>query len=229
VKITRTIPGFKVGQDGRTNYGEGPQYPWGCIRHVFWAKAESEGTVEVKNEKLDVAGKAVFILALQGMKPHHAASKWNFITFESDSLNAIMMEFTTPPSYGSQTVNVSAVFKDDTLVLGSTAGTFEHTATELDAETGWEAPTSIKAVWKGTSQDGKATEATIETKLDDRLDRVDIMAEVPAIIKRIISGAVGTRPYIYQHKQNAALKLKVGDEVFEEEGTIFTEATFINV
>ena len=32
-----------------------------------------------------------------------------------------------------------------------------------------------------------------------------------------------------QHKQNATLKLKVGDEVFEEEGTIFTEATFINV
>lgn len=75
VKITRTIPGFKVGQDGRTNYGEGPQYPWGCIRHVFWAKAESEGTVEVKNEKLDVAGKAVFILALQGMKPHHAGTQ----------------------------------------------------------------------------------------------------------------------------------------------------------
>jgi len=109
-----------------------------------------------------------------------------------------MMEFTTPPSYGTQTVNVGCVFKDDTLVLGTTAGSFEHTESKFDPETEWTEPTSIKVVWKGCSQDGRDTEATLEAKLGNRIDRVDIMAEVPTIIKKIVAGAVGTRPYIYQ-------------------------------
>ncbi|KAF8543071.1 oxidative stress survival, Svf1-like protein [Trichophaea hybrida] len=228
LKISRTIPGFKVGKDGKTNFGSDPRNPWGCIRHLFWPKGCAEGKLEVKGNKLMVSGNAVFIMALQAMKPHHAASKWNFITFQSEKLNAIMMEFTTPPSYGSQTVNVGGVFKDDALVLGTTAGTFQHTESALDPDTQWVEPTSIKVLWKGTSQDGKDTEASLEVKLGSRIDRVDIMAEVPAIIKRVIAGAVGTRPYIYQYRQKATLKLRIGDQVSSEEGQIFTEATFIN-
>jgi hypothetical protein len=34
--------------------------------------------------------------------------------------------------------------------------------------------------------------------LGDRLDRVDIMAEVPGFVKNIVAAAVGTKPYIYQ-------------------------------
>jgi hypothetical protein len=125
------------------------------------------------------------------------AAKWNFITFESDSLSAIMMEFTTPPSYGTQTVNVGMVLKDDALVAGTTAGTCEHTESKPDPDTEWSEPTALKAVWKGKSQDGKEFEAVVDSSLA-RVDRVDIMAEVPAIIKKFVAGAVGTRPYIYQ-------------------------------
>lgn len=72
VTITREIPAFKVGKDARTNFGENAANPWGCIRHLFWPKGKAEGTLTVKGEKIDAAGGAVFILALQGMKPHHA-------------------------------------------------------------------------------------------------------------------------------------------------------------
>ncbi len=34
--------------------------------------------------------------------------------------------------------------------------------------------------------------------LGPRIDRVDIMAEVPKFVKQIVAGAAGTRPYIYQ-------------------------------
>ncbi|KAA8904657.1 oxidative stress survival, Svf1-like protein [Sphaerosporella brunnea] len=227
VKIKRTFPGFKVGKDGKTNYGDDPANPWGCIRHIFWPRGVAEGTIEVKGEKVDVAGRALFVMALQGMKPHHAAARWNFIMFASEKVTAIMMEFTTPPSYGTQTVNVGMVLKDGALVGGTTIGTVEHTESKPDPDTEWSEPTALKAVWKGKSQDGKEFEAAMDPTLA-RIDRVDIMAEVPAIIKKFVAGAVGTRPYIYQYRQEATLKLKVGEEVIEEKGTMFMEATFIS-
>jgi hypothetical protein len=157
-----------------------------------------------------------------------------------------MMEFTTPPSYGSQTVNVGMVHKDGALVAGTTASTVEHTESKSDPDTEWSEPTALKAVWKGKSQDGKEFEAVMDPSLI-RVDRVDIMAEVPAIIKKFVAGAVGTRPYIYQvcfpsiawclngadrmrsqYRQEATLKLKVGEEVIEEKGSMFMEATFIS-
>jgi len=74
VKIYRSIPGFKVGKDGKTNFGNDPRNPWGCIRHLFWPKGRAEGNVKVKGKKLTVDGKAIFVMALQGMKPHHAGT-----------------------------------------------------------------------------------------------------------------------------------------------------------
>jgi hypothetical protein len=78
VKIKRTVPGFKVGKDGKTNYGDDPAYPWGCMKHIFWPQGVAEGTIEVKGEKIDVAGKAIFVMALQGMKPQHAGTSYSF-------------------------------------------------------------------------------------------------------------------------------------------------------
>jgi hypothetical protein len=76
------------------------------------------------------------------------------------------------------------------------------------------------------------------------------MAEVPGFIKKIVAGAAGTKPYIYQvcihnpspqvdyinsdrtqyspHETKVVLKVKIGDEEVVEEGRLFTEATFIS-
>ena len=64
--------------------------------------------------------------------------------------------------------------------------------------------------------------------LGKRRDRIDVMAEVPGFIKKIAETAAGTRPYIYQYTPKLKLKIKVGDEEKEEEGVLFTEATFIS-
>ena len=55
--------------------------------------------------------------------------------------------------------------------------------------------------WKsqnGTTKDGKPVEAVLEGGLGDRLDRIDVMGEVPAFVKNIVAAAAGTKPYIYQ-------------------------------
>ena len=118
-----------------------------------------------------------------------------------------------------------------------------------DTEVDWDEPTTLKYVWRGKDAEGKEVTAMLEAPSGPRLDRVDVLKEVPAFVKKIVSGAAGTRPYIYQvslvlpcgtienglmwvgvkfsgkHK----LKIKVGDEPEkEEEGIMYSEASFIS-
>lgn len=245
LKVTRTAPGFQAGKTGKTLFGTDLENPWGSMRHAFWPRCVSEGTITTKEGPINFKGRALYSYALQGMKPHHAACRWNFVDFQGPNYSAIMMEFTTPPSYGSTTVNVGGIVKDGAVVIAGSAGKATHTAIKKDAENDWPAPSAVQFLWNGTDKDGTTVEGIIEGELGDRADKVDVMAEVPVFVKKIVAGAVGTKPYIYQvnypHQPplnlysnplqfvpKVTLKLKIGDEVIEEEGQLFSEATFIS-
>ncbi|RYP30366.1 hypothetical protein DL767_006274 [Monosporascus sp. MG133] len=231
VKVTQTAPGFVVGKDGKTLFGTDLSNPWGSMRHAFWPRCVAEGTIVTEEGPIDFKGKAFFSHALQGMKPHHAASRWNFVDFQSPSYSAILMEFTTPPSYGSTVVGVGGLAKDGEIITAGSITSVQHTKTKKDSENDWPEPTEAKFTWTGTTKDGKPVEAVIEGPLEDKLDRIDVMAEVPGFVKTIVASAVGTKPYIYQYsprKTTVTLKLKIGDQEISEEGRLFTEATFIS-
>ncbi len=70
--ITRTAPGFQVGKDGKSHFGTDPLKPWGSMRHAFWPRCSAEGEIITKDGNVDFKGRALFVHALQGMKPHHA-------------------------------------------------------------------------------------------------------------------------------------------------------------
>lgn len=230
VKVTQTAPGFVVGKDGKTLFGTDLSNPWGSMRHAFWPRCIAEGTIVTEEGPIDFKGKAFLSHALQGMKPHHAASRWNFVDFQSPSYSAILMEFTTPPSYGSTVVSVGGLAKDGEIITAGSITSVQHTKTREDSENDWPEPTEAKFTWTGTAKDGKPVEAVIEGPLEDKLDRIDIMAEVPGFVKTIVASAVGTKPYVYQYsprKTTVTLKLKIGDQEISEEGRLFAEATFI--
>lgn len=200
-----------------------------------------------KDGPVDFKGKAMFIHSLQGMKPHHAAAKWNFVDFQGPTYSAIMMEFTTPPSYGSTVVNVGGIIKDGEIVSAGTSNTAAHTEVKGDPDNDWPEPSAVKYTWGGSTKDGKPVEALLEGSLGSRLDRVDVMGEVPGFVKTIVANAAGTRPYVYQviylpksslylpsltymqysPQTPLSLKVKIGDEESTEEGVLFSEATFI--
>ena len=197
--VKRTAPGFVVGKDGKTLYGTDLENPWGTMRHSFWTKASCEGSIMTKDGPIDFKGKALFVHALQGMKPHHAAAKWNFVDFQGENYAAVMMEYVTPPSYGSTTVCVGGIVKDGEIVYAGATNSVDHTKLKTDdPENEWPEPAEIKYTWEGQTKDGKKVEAVIEGSLGERLDKVDVMAEVPKFVKQIVAGAVGTKPYIYQ-------------------------------
>lgn len=109
-----------------------------------------------------------------------------------------MMEFTTPPSYGSTKVNVGGILKDGEIVYAGATNSVTHTGSAQDPESDWPEPTSIKWEWTGKSADGQDVSAVVEGPLGKRLDRVDVMGEVPGFIKTIAGSVAGTRPYIFQ-------------------------------
>lgn len=45
------------------------------MSHSFWPRCTVEGTITTPGQAYDMAGRGVFIHALQGMKPHHAGKK----------------------------------------------------------------------------------------------------------------------------------------------------------
>lgn len=233
LKVTRTAPGFVAGKTGRTVYGTDPAHPWGHMRHAIWPRAVVEGTITTKDDgPIDFAGGRAFCVhAIQGMKPHHAAAQWKFVDFQGPTTSACLMEFTTPPSYGSTTVTVGAIARDNEIVVAGCDNTITHTATAEDPETGWPAPTALRLTWNGIASDGCPVEALIESDLEPYNDRVDVMAEIPGFVKKLVAGTVGTKPYIYQYTPThtkIVLKMKVGDrEEVVEEGCLFSEASFI--
>jgi hypothetical protein len=79
LKIIRTTPGFVAGKDGKTLYGTDPKNPWGSMKHAFWPRCSVEGEIVTKDGPIDFKGRALFIHALQGMKPHHAGM--NILSF----------------------------------------------------------------------------------------------------------------------------------------------------
>lgn len=197
--VKQTSPGFVVGTDGKTLYGDNFENPWGVMRHSFWPKASCEGSIMTKDGPIDFKGKAMFVHALQGMKPHHAAAKWNFVDFQGPTYSAVMMEYITPPSYGQTKVSVGGIAKDGQIIYAGAMNEATHTKLKTDDPNNeWPEPTDVKYTWSGESKEGKKVEGIIEGHLGERLDKVDVMAEVPKFVKQIVAGAVGTKPFIYQ-------------------------------
>ncbi|KAI6247091.1 hypothetical protein HI914_04810 [Erysiphe necator] len=229
LRISQVAPGFQIGRDGKTLYGTNSKKPWGCIRHAFWPRNNAEGTIITNDGSIDFKGRCLFVYALQGMKPHHAAARWNFVNFQGPNISAILMEFTTPKAYGTTAVNVGGLIQNDTILIANSSNSIQYGMANRDQENGWPIPQSIKAEWIGKSKDCKDVHAIIEGSLEERIDRIDVMAEVPGFVKQIVAGAVGTRPYIYQYGvDSVSLDIKIGDTTLTEKGYLFTEATFIS-
>lgn len=196
--VTRTAPGFQVGTNGKSFFGTDPEHPWGSMRHAFWPRCHVQGSIITKNGEINFTGRALFIHALQGMKPHHAAAKWKFCNFQSPTYAAVLMEFTTPPSYGSTIVSVGGVAQEGEIVCAGAANAGQHSQITSDPDNDWPEPGAVKFTWSGKTPNAEHVQAELEGSLGPRLDRVDVLAQVPAIVKTLVGGVVGTRPYIYQ-------------------------------
>lgn len=221
--MKRLVPGVIFGKDGTTLYGDDVANPWGSMRHVFWPRCSVTGTVEVDGNTTEIDGLTMFVMAMQGMKPHHAAKSWNFLNFQSEQFSAVQMEFTTPPSYATTKVNIAILTSRDSILVCCIDNDIVHEDAKVD-EVGWPVPSAITFNFNGKSDAGEPVSATVKGQLKTLVERVDVMAEIPQFVKNIVSGVSGAKPYIYQFCNE--MVATVGDK--SDKGLAFSEATFIS-
>lgn len=254
-------PGWKLGQDcrgGLTYFGRssgksvnnqsGPDYSAssdGYVVHRFWPRCSVSGHFTIDGRRYELDGsRAIFIHAIQGMRPNLIATHWNFCNFQSvpseenqndPGVSLILMEFiTVPGSYGpSQTITIGSVVVGDKLVGISCspspndsilAKTVHQEPFLHDQDTGYEAPSSIKYRWispllptaitstessdnpRGSKQvtaeilldlDAKRISDTETYATKGLVEKVDVMNEIPYLVKKVVAAVAGARPYIY--------------------------------
>lgn len=242
--FTKISPGVIVGKDGTTYYGEDIKNPWGSMRHVFWPRNKVTGTIDLKSKGKKIefnSGESqcfsMFVGAIQGMKPHHAAAKWNFLNFHSENYSAIQMEFTTPKSYAATKVNVGILVKHDKVLSVSVNNQINHQESEID-EVGWPIPKKIEFNFEGV--DSSSTDEQVADKsssavtgkvfgdLNNLVERVDVLGEIPGFVKSIAGAVSGTKPFIYQYSVELTLEVEEKGKKDTEKGMAWTEVTFIS-
>lgn len=142
---------------------------------------------------------------------------------EDEGVALTMMEFLTTPAYGSIKINVGSIVVGDKLIAITAGGegiTTGGSSTELinssiDLETGYSAPGTLGYNWEGITLSSHGTTSSNQSKANVVVDlgvtsspgenytakglvlKVDVLGELPALAKKIISYAAGTKPYIY--------------------------------
>jgi len=121
---------------------------------------------------------------------------------------------------------------------------FVHLAPYHDADTGYQAPSGIKYSWAGPSLISSApgnVSASVQVDLgpasapNGLIEKVDVLAEIPYVVKTVVNYVAGTKPYIYQWLNKAKLSVTGPDALIpglsgglEIEGYLYNEATFIS-
>lgn len=122
----------------------------------------------------------------------------------------------------------------------------KHLDQTLDQDTGYQAPQAIEYHWQGPLLDASTGKGDVEEKVEASIkvdlgkpypssethglvDKVDVLAEIPYMVRKLVNYVAGTKPYIYQTLNPATLKVKLpGGEQSEVKGSLFEEHTFIS-
>lgn len=246
--IKRIGESVKFGKDGTTYYGTDIENPWGSMRHIFWPRCHVNGQIilrdlkpgqdvdDLEPEQLEYDGREIieikdgltmYVMALQGMKPHHAAATWDFLNYHSKNYSIVIMEFTTPPAYNRTKVSTAIVTdKNGKVIVATMDNETKHLDCKVDETSGWEVPTKISYTMHDPETGLKVE---VFGDLKTLCERVDVMAEIPQFVKNIVSGVAGTKPYIYQFSNEMSLTITKADgsEPETETGYGYNETTFI--
>ncbi|WVO16105.1 hypothetical protein L204_103772 [Cryptococcus depauperatus] len=269
-------PGFKLGsgpEGGYSIFGKDKAKKDGHVIHRFHPLVYSSGSLVLDGQIVDVKGEAMFVHAIQGMRPNLVASRWNFGFFttapgEEDaklgSVRAIQMEFETIDEYGPKgsksgrtKVNFGAIYSTKTspnafLVTGQThvpptsespypipskdISSAIHINPVKDFETGYHVPGAIEFIWEGDKRDGQGRiSAKVAVEKQGKvlhegglIEKVDVLAEIPYVIRKGLAAVTGTKPFIYQYHNPATLQVTLDEEVIPVKGWIFNEASFVS-
>ncbi|CAI2170079.1 768_t:CDS:2 [Funneliformis geosporum] len=226
-EFERVDRGFRKKNGGKTYFGKKESE---YVEHKFWPKGIVKGKIMVDGNEFDLSGVGLFVHAIQGMRPHLIASSWNFVNFQSTDVSLSMCEFKTTPHYGSKKSNQGGLVINNKLVGVSVDNVAEFLETNLDPKTKYHIPSKIRYTWKGkTLEENEDFSASIEIKIGTPIDIIDVLNEIPYVLKKIVQAFVA-KPFVYQWFNEADAHIKIGDkEELVARGTLFSEYKAIGI
>lgn len=235
--------GVKFGKDPHTYYGPSIEENWGSMRHVYMPRCSVEGSITNLKTGLVVdltAGRTfgLYVMALQNMKPHHAAKEWKFVWFVNEKESLVLMQFQTPRSYANGIVSTAIITDEDKVICCPVENDTILVDEYKDEETGWSFAKEIDYKFKGhlikdeEEEEAKvdadsAVEFELKGPLTTVIERVDVMNEVPQFVKNIVSGVAATKPFIYQYYTEDLTLTRSDKKDAEIKGTAWVEVTYI--
>lgn len=220
--------GYKV-RNGKSYLGEGRKE---YISHRFVPYCKVSGTARIKGQQVDCAGTALYVEAVSTLAPHAVANTWDFFTFHAPAEAAAvnLIGFRTPAKYGNTEYSQGSITLDGKLVSVLIENTSQHVTTEKDPQNGYNIPTEVAYTWSGkTLADNQPISATAKVVLGKAESCIDILAELPWLIRKAIQ-AIVAKPFLYQFvDRQAEIEIKVGDAAPRHvKGRAYTECTFVN-
>ena len=99
--------------------------------------------------------------------------------------------------------------------------------TEYDEFSGYNIPTSLTTEWTGQTADGQPISIVMNLKLNNLLDKIDILSELPYIIRVFVQTFI-TAPYVYQWLEDSTISIKIGEsDLVQVRGSAFHESSFM--
>jgi len=252
-------------QGGYSFFGRNTAKPDGYVVHRFWPLTTASGHVVHEGKAISMDGQGMFVHAIQGMRPNLVASAWNFAHFQSvehGGVSAIQMEFTTNETHGRKgensgpvTVNVGSIVLAGRLVAVTAETKWPdeerrvgvdvvsraiHTDALRDSDTGYQCPRAIVFEWETAANVEQDVKGRIEAKLavdvtQGLVEKVDLLAEIPYVVRMAVNYVAGTKPFMYQWFNPVKLLVKGPDGLIpglsqgiEIPGHLYNEATFIS-
>ncbi|WWC70096.1 uncharacterized protein I206_104043 [Kwoniella pini CBS 10737] len=112
-----------------------------------------------------------------------------------------------------------------------------HIQAVKDKETDYAVPSSIEYKWSGDKEGSEKTTVSAKITQDvagaivgegGLIEKVDVLAEIPYVIRKGLAAVTGTKPYIYQYLNPATLSVEIDGEATPVKGYLFNEASFVS-
>ncbi|WRT66479.1 uncharacterized protein IL334_003438 [Kwoniella shivajii] len=159
------------------------------------------------------------------------------------------------PKSGRTKVNIGAVYTSESAPLIVSGQTHSPSATPdvyptatesissathispiKDKETGYLVPSSIEYKWSADKVKGegkvsaKLTQATAGAIVGEGglIEKVNVLQEIPYVIRKGVNAVTGADPYIYQYVNSATLEVEIDGETILVKGYLFNEASFVS-
>lgn len=218
--------------DGKVHFGSTRSGSDGFIQMKFIPSGRCIGKIQIDGKEIDFKGVGICLRQFQGIKPHVATKRWNCAYFCENCDNKdqpirtlFTIQMQSSLAYNGEIIYYGFYFDGTKLNAVTSAGNeIIYSKTKTDRDTGYCVPEHFDYRWKGVGLDGTPFEATVSGTPTSRMARIDLLENLPIVLRKIVESFTSARPYIYQNYNQDVEAVINGEKV---QGTLFQEFSFL--